>query len=169
MKTMNFSSICRGLTRVEVGGLFAAAALLAGLALPRATGTSDLPAWSATLTGTVRTVSVAHDAWEPKAGGISASTVVPVARQAVASAGVPIVSYGDADLSKTGPAAAMGSAGFDAAWMEAPSRRGGDGDGRAVGSPGRGFAVADRSESASFRGLTAGIPTIAARDAAGPR
>lgn len=169
MKTMKAFSAFRGLTTVEVGGLLAASALLAGLALPRATGTAGLPAWSVNMTGTVRTVSVAHDAWEAKAGQISASTVLPVARKAIAPAGVPAVSYGDADLSRTGPAATTGSAGFDTAWTEALSVRGGDRDGQAVGLQSRGFSTPDRSDSASFRGLTAGVPTIAARDASGPR
>ena len=169
MKTMNFSTVYRGLTPAEVGGLLAAAALLAGLALPRATGTYGLPAWSRTMTGTVRTVSVAHDAWEAKAGGIGASMASPVAREAAAPAGIPAASYGDAGFSMTGPAAAMGSAWFDAVWTGTPSGKGGDRDGRAVGAPGRGFAGPDGSESAWFRGLTAGVPTILARDAAGAR
>ena len=170
MKMMNFSPALRGLTSFEVGGLLAAAALLAGLALPRATGTYGQPAWSETVAGTVRTVSVAHGAWEPETGRTGVSVLLPAARQTLAPAGIPAVSYyGDADLSRTGPAAAMGSASFDAAWTETPSGTVEDRDGRSGFSTIRGSSMQEGSESAWFRKLAAGVPALAVREAAGPR
>lgn len=169
MKTMNFSPALRGLTSLEVGGLLAAAALLAGLAMPRPMGNHGQPAWSEAVAGTVRSVSVAHDAWEPVAARIGAPVVVPSARGAVAPAVISAVSYGDADLSRTGPAAAMGSASFDAIWTDAPSRMTGSRDGRAGFPTSRGSSMAEGSESAGFRKLTAGLPSLAARDSASPR
>lgn len=169
MKTMNFSPALRGLTSFEVGGLLAAAVLLAGLAMPRAIGNHGQPAWSETVVGTVRSVSVAHDAWEPAAGRIGVSVGLPMARQTPAPAGSPAVSYGDADFSRTGPAAAMGSASFDAAWTDTPSGKGGDRDGRADFPPGRGSSMPEGSENAGFRKLSAGVPALATHDAASPR
>ncbi len=170
MKTMNFSPALRGLTSFEVGGLLAAAVLLAGLAMPRAIGSHGQPAWSETVAGTIRSVSVAHDAWEPAAGRIGVSVVRPAARQTLAPAGIPAVSsYGDADLSRTGPAAAMGSASFDAVWTDAPSGMIGDREGRNGFPTSRRSSMPEGSESAGFRKLSAGMPALMARDAAGPR
>jgi hypothetical protein len=170
MKTMNFSPSLRGLTSFEVGGLLAAAALLAGLAMPRSMGNHGQPAWSETAAGTVRSVSVAHDAWEPAAGRIGVAAVHPAARRTLAPAGIPAVSsYGDADLSKTGPAAAMGSASFDAVWTDAPSGMTGDREGRNRFPTSRGSSMPEGSESSGFRKLTAGGRTLSARDSAGPR
>lgn len=170
MKTMNFFPALRGPSWFEVGGLLAAAALLAGLAMPRTMGTHGQPAWSETVAGTLRSVSVAHDAWEPAAGKVGVSVVLPVARPTMAPAGVQgVSSYGDADLSKTGPAAAMGSASFDAAWNDTPSGMTGDREGGAGFPTNRRSSTAEGSESAGFRKLSAGVPALAARDAAGPR
>ena len=169
MKTMNFSPALRGLTSFEVGGLLAVAALLAGLAMPRTIGNHGQPAWSEPVAGTVRSVSVAHDAWEPAAGRTGVSGGVPSARGTVAPAGISAVSYGDADLSKTGPAAAMGAASFDAVWTDAPSGMIGDRDGRTGLPTSHRSSMSDAPESAGFRRMTAGQPALAARDAAGPR
>ena len=93
MKTTSFSPALRGLTSFEVGGLLAAAALLAGLAMPRTIGNPGQPAWSEAVAGTVRAVSVAHDTWEPAAGRIGVSVALPTARPTLAPAGVQGVSY----------------------------------------------------------------------------
>jgi hypothetical protein len=170
MKTMNFSPSLRGLTSFEVGGLLAAAALLAGLAMPRTIGNHGQPVWSETVAGTVRSVSVAHDAWEPAAGRIGGSMVAPASRQTLAPAGITAVSfYGDADLSKTGPAAAMGSASFDAMGTDVPSGMTGERYGGSGFAMGRGSSMPEGPEVAGFRKLTAGVPALAARDVPGPR
>ena len=170
MKTTDFSPALRGPTSFEIGGLLAAAALLAGLAMPRAIGNHGQPAWSETVAGTVRTVSVAHSAWEPAAGRIGVSVVLPAARQTLVPAGIPAVSYyGDAEFSRTGPAAAMGSASFDAGWTEAASGQVEDRDGRSGFSTIRVSSMPEGSERAGFRKLAAGVPALGARDAAGPR
>jgi len=170
MKTTNFSPAIRGLTSFEVGGLLAAAALLAGLAMPRTLGNHGQSAWSETEAGTVWSVSVAHDAWEPAAGRIGVSVVHPAALSTLSPAGVQGVSYyGDTDLSTTGPAAAMGSASFDAAWTDTRSGMTGDRGGRAGFRTSRGSSMPEGSEIAGFRKLPAGVPSLAGRAAAGPR
>lgn len=169
MKSMNFSPALRGLTSFEVGGLVAAAALLAGLAMPRTSGNHGQPAWSETVAGAVRSVSVAHDAWEPAAGRIGGQVVVPSARGTMAPTGISAASYGDADFSKTGPAAAMGSASFDAAWTDVPTRMVGDRDGGSGLPASHGAFMQERAESAGFRTPSSGVPALSARDAAGPR
>lgn len=170
MKTMNFSPAFRGLTSFEVGGLLAAAALLVGLAMPRTTGNHGQTTWSEALAGSVRSVSVAHDAWEPAAGRIGVSSAVPASRQTQAPTAIPSVSfYGDADLSKAGPAAAMGSASFDAVWTDGPSGMTGDQHGGSGFRMSRGYATLEASEVAGFRKPTTVMPALAARDAAGPR